>query len=356
MLGNRSFEKFVFCSAYVKRSGVDGLADLLSRRKGAVTIYAGMNNRVTSYQGLARLLDCGTELYVFDMGIPNRVFHPKLYLGWGPRNGDLIVGSSNLTDGGLSRNIEAALRWSLESTDVAPGGVVGRIEATFLQIGKSSPKNCFVVSSRGDLDALLAEGMLEGEDLTTVSGRPKRSGQAIGAPAIRLPMDKGRGGGRSGTGRHPGASVGTNGGDFPRGTLLWRKPGLRGTDAQWPPTSNTSPTGNLRFAQARFRYRGRQIDHRSYFKRVAFGQLTWVKCGDTETASATFRIAKLGTVLGTFKLKISHAPKRIAHQGNVPTVLHWGTAIKTVRRARVKGMTLNLFGPVQDGVYAIEFT
>ena len=141
------------------------------------------------------------------------------------------------------------------------------------------------------------------------------------------------------------------------GPLVWRKPDLRGTDAQQPPSANTNPTGNLRLAQARFVGVSGLIDHRTYFRRDLFGHLPWSTAGgDMEETPATFRIIDRGRLLGDFDLRISHAPRRIAHQNNVPTVLHWGGALGAIRAANVIGATLSFYGPDSSGIFTIEFS
>ena len=48
---------------------------------------------------------------------PQGVFHPKAYLFWGKKNWDILIGSANLTAGGMSKNSELMLHISSDDGD-----------------------------------------------------------------------------------------------------------------------------------------------------------------------------------------------------------------------------------------------
>ena len=85
-------------------------------------------------------------------------------------------------------------------------------------------------------------------------------------------------------------------------------------------------TGKLRLSQA-----GYQIDHKTWFREVFFDGLEWrseIRNGQAyEVVSVPFRVSVNGRDLGVISLTIDHAPHRVAGQGNVPTVLAWGTRL-----------------------------
>jgi hypothetical protein len=108
---------------------------------------------------------------------------------------------------------------------------------------------------------------------------------------------------------------------------------MNSTDAQHPPRARSNPTGNLRLARARQR-----IDHRTWFRRELFATCDWRarpdKAGNaTETTLVAMDVAVRGAALGPLDLEIDHAPHRVAGQGNVPTVLHWGPVLGPMLRA-----------------------
>jgi HKD family nuclease len=51
----------------------------------------------------------GVNVYTVDTGSRAVIFHPKLYLVRGEKVARLVIGSANLTLGGLNNNVEAGL-------------------------------------------------------------------------------------------------------------------------------------------------------------------------------------------------------------------------------------------------------
>ena len=103
--------------AFVKRSGTRHIARHLEAfaKAGHVEIVAGIDHHGTSYEGLLDLLRAVSprgRIVVFH----NRLaltFHPKIFLFKSETAADVVVGSGNLTEGGLFTNYEAALHLEL---------------------------------------------------------------------------------------------------------------------------------------------------------------------------------------------------------------------------------------------------
>lgn len=101
--------------AWVRHAGARQLRSALRkflRRGGILRITVGIDIENTSREGLAELLklrhgDVG--VFVYHNEAQAVTFHPKVYLFSSATEAKLIVGSSNLTEGGLSTNTEAAL-------------------------------------------------------------------------------------------------------------------------------------------------------------------------------------------------------------------------------------------------------
>jgi hypothetical protein len=96
-----------FAAAWVNDEGaaliLESTAKIL-RREAIV----GINNQGTTLEGLLRLLDGTERLHVLYQH-PAMTFHPKAYCFDDASLGTLIVGSSNLTVGGLDTNFEASV-------------------------------------------------------------------------------------------------------------------------------------------------------------------------------------------------------------------------------------------------------
>lgn len=107
--------------AFVKRSGVIHIADGLRAfaRRGRVRITVGVSMGGTSVEGLESLLDCidgQGEVWVFH-NENGPTFHPKMYAFSNERHAEVIIGSGNLTQGGLFANYESSIEISLDLTN-----------------------------------------------------------------------------------------------------------------------------------------------------------------------------------------------------------------------------------------------
>jgi hypothetical protein len=80
---------------------------------------AGVDCQGSSFEGLSALLNATRQrgaVWVFHNENPS-TFHPKVYLFKSPAWADVVVGSGNLTAGGLFTNYEASLALSLDLAD-----------------------------------------------------------------------------------------------------------------------------------------------------------------------------------------------------------------------------------------------
>ncbi len=118
--------------AFVKRSGTRHVAPALAAfaRTSAVEIIAGIDHGGTSAEGLRDLLDAvapAGRVIVFHNRLPF-TFHPKIYLFKSDVAADVLVGSGNLTEGGLFTNYEAAVRISLDMAEPRDASVLRSVE------------------------------------------------------------------------------------------------------------------------------------------------------------------------------------------------------------------------------------
>lgn len=85
------------------RNGIRRLSDAGT----AVTVVLGVDLGGTSEEALREVAAWSVDAWVFKNRRPGHTFHPKVYLIVRDGRADLIVGSNNLTGGGLFRNYEA---------------------------------------------------------------------------------------------------------------------------------------------------------------------------------------------------------------------------------------------------------
>lgn len=129
---SKPWTDFRAATAFVKRSGTRHVAPALAAfsRIGHTEVVAGIDHRGTSAEGLQDLLDAVSprgRVIVFHNRLPF-TFHPKVYLFKSPTVADIVIGSGNLTEGGLFTNYEAALRLPLDLTDPGQASVLQSIE------------------------------------------------------------------------------------------------------------------------------------------------------------------------------------------------------------------------------------
>jgi len=118
-LSSGQYKNFKMVVAFAKNSGVGRLFNDLrsfSNHGGKVEAIVGIDQKITSYQSLLNLkVLTNDSLYIHhDIGPTN--FHPKIYLFGNTEIDKVIVGSSNLTAGGLYMNFEANISVNLDSS------------------------------------------------------------------------------------------------------------------------------------------------------------------------------------------------------------------------------------------------
>ena len=88
--------------AWAKRSGLGRIWDALQDFRNAgghITLIVGVSEGGASKEGLELAAQIADESYIFHD--PQRTFHPKVYFASSHDTNSLLVGSSNLTAGGL---------------------------------------------------------------------------------------------------------------------------------------------------------------------------------------------------------------------------------------------------------------
>ena len=97
--------RVVISVAFLTERGFGLLSDILEPIADKTVILAGIRNGITSAQGLLACVECGCKTYAVDTGSRGVVFHPKIYLGKSDQEARLVLGSANLTVGGLNSRL-----------------------------------------------------------------------------------------------------------------------------------------------------------------------------------------------------------------------------------------------------------
>lgn len=113
-LGNGRYRTFRFAVAFARWSGlhlIDAeLRAFASRPRNRMDGFVGIDLGGTTIEALTYLSELpNARVRVVRSGMSHVVFHPKVYAFDGPKGWAVVVGSSNLTTGGLYSNIESYL-------------------------------------------------------------------------------------------------------------------------------------------------------------------------------------------------------------------------------------------------------
>lgn len=363
---NQQLSQLRIAVAWAKRSGLGRIWDTLEDFRSAgghVQLIIGVSEGGATKEGLELALDGADESFVFHD--PRRTFHPKVYFGSSDQERSLLVGSSNLTAGGLSWNYEASvwLDWAKGENDDLDVAVTGWFERLLGEPNACLPLTKDLIdqmSNSGDIvigtEARARRAQKKRSDTpedtdssvtTTVNGlfQPilvglrKLPGLSKKLAPITQPAAPPV---VAGTGPLA-TNTPTTAGDPPLPlddvVRRWFKE-MDHTAAQQVKSATSNPTGNLRLSQEDV-----AINHKVYFRDDFFGGLPWTpsdgKASEQEVV-VRFHAWVDGQDLGEQDLRLSHDPRRIAGQGNVPTVLHWGPLGPILRGTNYIGFYVTL--------------
>lgn len=356
-------KKVTVAVAFVSESGVQQIEELLRLHAARVTVYAGIRNDITSYQGLVLLHDIGVNLYTVDTGSRSIVFHPKLYLVRGKANARLVVGSANLTLGGMHNNIEAGLLIDFNLAAAEDKAVVDEIEAQLKTLPDDYPEHVVKVANVANLGELLASGRLvdemavppphPGTSATGTSGGDTIPRISLKVPPLRRALSN-----RAAPKKHsPAIGAGAEPSGKPASIpapaatgveldLVWASKPLTERDLNVPSGSNTHRTGSINLDKGLL---PEAVDHRHYFRSDVFRYLAWgpkSASDKIEEASARFHLVLKSISYGEFDLRIRHSTSTVSKtytQKNAMTRLSWGPMRESVARNDLIGRTLALY-------------
>ncbi len=185
------FNRFTASVAYAKFSGISRIYEALQtfrQNGGRSSVAVGIGQRGTSRQGLQLLRQLVDQVYVYHdtSTSPDRTFHPKTYIFEETNQRAVaIIGSGNLTAGGLFTNYEAHLRIELNLTPAANEDRILFAELlAYCNLNQDPSSPCVLPLSDQNM-ALLADSLPDevrarAEDAAEdEAGRPPGAGSAI---------------------------------------------------------------------------------------------------------------------------------------------------------------------------------
>lgn len=359
---DETFMRLRVVVAWAKRSGLlRAESDLrrITARGGSLELVVGISEGGATRQGLELAREIFDSVHVVH-DHSGRTFHPKLYVADGVGRAIVMIGSNNLTAGGIYYNYEAGSILELDLSDIDDRDYLEAVEDLISKI--TSDSDICIELTDAVLDELIANSRyrIGNEDesrVPRISEVPENLDadidiEVVGTSASEAPSIFGKSqvpkksaaalpNARSyNSTQGSSASTGLPARPQPGGLvesipdalveLRWFKK-MSNSDAQQRGTPNTQVTGNLKLTEARL-----PIDHMTFFRYIFFSDCNWagkeVARGIKEEAIVPFHIVADGGSLGEYSLKIDHADYRVASQGNVATWLHWGNDLSQYLR------------------------
>lgn len=111
LFNSDKYDKFTCLVAFASYGGITALTPYIMRAKNngvKIKIILGVDQKCTSKEALEEVLSWGVDSFIY-YTLNTNIFHPKVYLFENSDYYTLIVGSNNLTVGGLVRNVECSL-------------------------------------------------------------------------------------------------------------------------------------------------------------------------------------------------------------------------------------------------------
>ena len=200
LLDSADYHTLNVAVAFAKNSGVLRVKDAFSHfreRGGSVNVYVGVDLGGTSYEALTTLrLHTDSLNVVHSEG--GQTFHSKIYQFSGEKSGLLVVGSHNLTAGGLWTNFESSVHIPIDGEKAAEAKMSKEMGDYFQELAGLAT-SFMPITSQDEIERLLDEGYVTKEvaDRVRRASDAKRDGSkerlfGNGAPAklLRLTSTK----------------------------------------------------------------------------------------------------------------------------------------------------------------------
>ncbi len=164
ILSDPDYTEGTIAVAWAKMSGLRLLEPWLREfaARGTLRFLIGIDDRLASADGLASILSLGGESSVV-YSTEGGIFHPKVYRFSGPKTARVMVGSTNITSGGILHNYEASTSTTLDLSLTPDRAFLADVDA-------------FLETIRGDATTRpLTRGLIDQlreADIVTVEGRP----------------------------------------------------------------------------------------------------------------------------------------------------------------------------------------
>ncbi|KPQ06226.1 MAG: hypothetical protein HLUCCA12_10980 [Rhodobacteraceae bacterium HLUCCA12] len=345
VFGLADMQAATISTAFMTASGLSLLEGVLTPIANRTRIFVGIRNGVTTVQSIQKALEIGCTTYMVDTGTRQRIFHPKLYYARSAVRAKLLLGSANLTMGGLRTNIEASV---LQEFDPAADAVfLADLEGKLAAMIADYPQHVIRATDAAQLADLQRAGRL-------IDERKSRPPEPAGSSADReldtvpkmnlrtTPIHVARPAAPPVQPVAPAAPVARE-----RLEQVWESNGLTRRHLNIPTGANTNATGSMLLGVGAWE----GIDQRHYFRDDVFAALDWTPDAaparaHLERAEAVIRLIVKDVDYGERTLHLTHNTRTDTaayEQHNSMTSLHWGDARPLVAHEDLLGRVLKLY-------------
>lgn len=351
-------KKIIFISAFVSLKTILRLRDNLLNQKeyGAEIIFnVGIDLYGTSKNVLEELVQWNCNTWLTHNAYPRVTFHSKIYCIETEKEAHVVIGSNNLTEGGMFSNYETStiVKFNLPIEEQEYQSYIEKIKDLI------NPQNS-EVSKKLNIDLieqLSKAGLIKNEkEARKYSEKNKQYGPGnsfsdfknpFGTEPIKYPPLLGIHLRQKKLSKVTFDSTNKNftlEESIPKGVLVWKKK-LPASDVLQV-SGNTNSVGGVRLTQAHFEIYGKRINQTQYFRQL-FDDYDWEQKGDYSDQEHTFipmRVRIGEEDFGINRFEISHKPSGEAGQGNYTTQLHWGKLFSLkIRERKLKGWFLHIY-------------
>jgi len=369
LLAGEKYSELTVAVAWAKVSGLRRIEPALGRFRssgGRTSILLGIDEGGATIEGLsAALLNFDEALVIYDAS--SGTFHPKIYTFSNDAQAVVVVGSNNLTAGGLYANYEVAVAIEVDLTSDEDALFYGELVEYIDRLKNDLTARTLTESLIQELAAtaryeIRHEGTGRSRESSPVEDDDSlvpdvaiSSSALFGRSAHRKKRDPDASAARPRARRQrtvpPVGLTDEAGGSTAPVVTSWIKRLTRSDCGHPNPGSNT--TGALRFTKA-----GHPIDQSRWFREELFGDAIWVPDVSRprrERATVRFEVTIDGVSRGTHELELKHDSTRESSQRNFTTDLKWGSLTPILREVELTGQMCR-FDKRSDGSLSIVVT
>lgn len=362
ILTNRKVKEILVAVAFVRKGGIAQLIAALENITAKTTVFAGINNDVTSFQGLESLFDNDVTVCCIDTNSKSMIFHPKIYLFKSDDYYDVIIGSGNLTNGGFIENIEVGAHIILKKGVSDDDQGILELDEFFKTLLDEKSGAITEICSEVQLEGILSKGKLTDELIKRSNENSSSDNTKESLPALpklsflkkaihatsalkkllpQAPRTK--------------AIVST---EFDKSTWehIWESNPLTERDLNIPTGVNTNLTGSMNLSKGSF-----DIEFQTYFRSNAFLDAVWTidKNPNYETTTVLAQLIILGENIGEKEFTIRHDPRtntKTYKQKNCMSHIRWGALRANIAERRYLEKRLSIYrNKISDKEYSYAF-